>query len=75
MILLVMVMIDEYCVTAITTDIYVIIFIICFLFIFWLAPVDTKSKPISLEEKKIYKKKINIILVIHICLMTAMARF
>ena len=72
LILLVMVMVDEYCVSVFTTWMLVSIFVMCIMLIYWLAPIDTKSKPISVEEKKIYKKKINIILVIHVFLMAAL---
>lgn len=72
LILLVMVMIDEYLVRAFSVYILASIFVMCAILIFWLAPIDTKSKPISAEERKVYKKKINMILVVHVCVLAAL---
>ncbi len=41
------------------------IFIVCSMCILGLAPVDTVTKPISEDEKKIYSKKIRIIMILH----------
>lgn len=41
------------------------IFIACSICILGLAPVDTVTKPISEDEKKIYSKKIRIIMILH----------
>lgn len=41
------------------------IFIVCSMCILGLAPVDTVTKPISEDEKKIYIKKIRIIMILH----------
>lgn len=40
-------------------------FIICSICILCLAPMDTVTKPISEDEKKIYSKKIRIIMLLH----------
>ena len=48
-------------------------FIICSICIFSLAPVDTATKPIMDDEKKIYSKKIRIIMLIHSVIYIMMA--
>ena len=41
------------------------VFIICSICILGIAPMDTVTKPISEDEKKIYSKKIRIIMLLH----------
>ncbi len=48
------------------------IFMICIGIIICIAPVDTKTKKISQVEKQIYKKKIYLIIAIHVVLMAVM---
>lgn len=72
LILVIMVMIDNWWIMYCQHWIMFGIFCVCFIFIFFSAPIDTETKPISYEEKKIYKKKINIILACDIVLFMIM---
>lgn len=47
-------------------------FIICSICILCLAPMDTVTKPISEDEKKIYSKKIRIIMLLHFIIYITM---
>ncbi len=65
LILVAMVLIDYQYSSNFKMIVMVIVFGICLAAIFWQAPIDTKSKPISRQEKEVYKKKISIIMLIH----------
>lgn len=72
LIIVLMIVSDEYMVRALTDIILLIAFIICLLLVLCWAPMDTKSKPISIEERKDYKKKINVIVLIHFLFFVVM---
>lgn len=72
LIIVLMIICEEYITKNVTGTVLFIFFIICSLFIFFVAPVDTKSKLISVEERKIYKKKINVIVLIDLLVYTIM---
>lgn len=42
---------------------------ICMILIFAISPVDMESKPLSEDEKKVYRKKVSKIMVIHIFIL------
>jgi accessory gene regulator protein AgrB len=70
-----MIISDEYVIkafTGFTGIILFILFIICLLLVLCWAPMDTKSKPISAEERKVYKKKINVIALVHLLVFIIM---
>ncbi|MBS4933455.1 MAG: accessory gene regulator B family protein [Clostridiales bacterium] len=52
-----------------------IIFALNMIFVFLLAPVETKMKKISQNEKQIYRRKIKLILVLHLIIMIISTRF
>lgn len=72
LILVMMVLIDGRYSSNFKTIMEVLFFAVCLFMIFLLAPIDTKTKPISQKERIVYKKKIGIIMVIHICLLAIM---
>ncbi len=55
----------EYIVDRFNNIVFLSNFIICSICIFCFAPVDTKTKLISIDEKKVYRKKIRIIVLLH----------
>ena len=72
LILVLLIISNEYAIRMVTGIIFLIVFIVCALPIFYMAPVDTESKPISIDEKKVYKKKIKIIVLLHFFIVAAM---
>lgn len=75
LIIVIMLVIDEYVMNVVTDAILFILYIICLLVVFFTAPVDIKSKPISTEERKIYKNRINMILIIHMFIFCVAALY
>lgn len=71
-IIVLMLVSGEYMMKVVTDIVLFVLFIICSLFIFCISPVDTKSKPILEDEREIYKKKINLIILIHLGLFITM---
>lgn len=71
-ILIIMLAIAQYAPLESSIHMMLVIFSVSCILLLALAPVDTASKPISPEEKNLYKKKIRMILLIHFLLMGAM---
>ena len=71
-IIILMIIGAEYMVQAFTGILLFVLFIICLLGILCMAPMDTKSKPISKEERKVYKNKIHVIVLVHLFIFIAM---
>lgn len=74
-ILLILVLVDKYLIENCDISIMVIAFIVCLSLVFLLAPVDTKTKPLTVDEKRVYKRKINVMLILHILIMMIMVIF
>ncbi len=72
LIIVLMILSDEYVIKTFTSIILLVLFIMCLVLVLYLAPIDTNSKPISVEERKVYKKKINIIVLIHLIIFIVM---
>ena len=72
LIIVFMIISNEYVIKAFTGIILFVLFIICLLSVLCLAPMDTKSKPITVEEGKVYKKKIKIIVLVHLLIFIVM---
>lgn len=51
------------------------VFFVCVCIIFIVAPVETATKRISYKEKKVYKKKIYLIVVLQVILMLVIIKF
>lgn len=65
LIIVLMIVSSEYVVETFAGIDLFVLFIICLLLVLCWAPVETKSKPISIDEGKVYKKKIKVIAAIH----------
>lgn len=72
LIIVLMIISDEYVVKEFTGIIIFVLFIICLFLVLCWAPMDTKSKPIYVEERKVYKKKINVIVLVHLLIFIVM---
>lgn len=69
LILLILIVIDEYVVENCPNAIMAAVFAVCLVFVFFVAPVETRSKPITEIERKDFKKKIYAILALHVILI------
>ena len=69
LLLVILALADEYGAEKLPLVWLSLIFCVGLALVFALAPVDTKSKPISPEERRVYRRRIRVILVLHVILM------
>lgn len=67
LIILVMLIGSKYMLDAVSCMMFLTIFLICSGIIIFTAPIDTTAKPISIDEKKAYRSKIKVIILLHFC--------
>lgn len=75
----IIILVQVYVIKEIFRDVSLILlflyFLLNMLLVFLIAPVDTKAKRISNDERRIYKAKINRILMVHLIIAVLMAKF
>lgn len=66
MILVLIEIISNYCLKYVSLIHCIPIVVMCYIYILLVSPIDTESKLLSEEEKKVYKKKVGVIIFVHI---------
>ena len=65
MILVIIEVISNYCLDYITVRYCIPLAVILAIYILLLSPVDTEAKPLSKEEREVYKNKVKVIVFFH----------